>query len=195
MRTPRGLRGSAPLRSTLPRRRWVALGLVVSACLIVGGAGAISFQVMRSAETLAGIQAPAQFLGHWQQVGSETGVTPGPIPRLWSGAVGAPSRLPHGSARDRIDPATPGDLALVWLFNETAGLPTGTEIEISFTIQYLVGVTSTTASLTVYIESQRFAPTGPYTFTVYWDSGHPTGVTFLQQLEVAQLCSAVGRCP
>jgi len=81
------------------------------------------------------------------------------------------------------------------MFSETAGLTTATEIEISFTIQYLVGVTSTTASITVYIESQRLAPTGPYTFTVYWDSGHPTGVTFVQQLEVAQLCSAVGTCP
>ncbi len=109
--------------------------------------------------------------------------------------MGAPSRLPHSSGTYRIDPATPGHLALVWVFSETAGLTTSTEIEISFTIQYLVGVVSTTASLTVYIESQRITPTGPYTFTVYWDSGHTTGVTFVQQLEVAQLCSAVGTCP
>jgi len=173
----------------------VAFGAFVAAFLALASVGAVSFQIPRSTETFAGIQAPAQFLNHWQQVGSESAVIPATFLRLWSGAVAAPSRLAHFSGMDRINAVTAGDMALVWVFNETAGFATSTEIEINFHIQYLAGVTFTTTSITVYIESQRAAPTGPFTYTVYWDSGHATGVTFVRQLEVAQVCSLVGTCP
>jgi len=173
----------------------LALGALFAAVLTIGGVGGVAFRVTHSTETLAGIQTPAEFLGHWQQVGSESGVPPRPLPRLWSGSVVAPTRLTRFSATDRIDAATAGNLALVWVFNETVGVSAGTEIELNFHIHYLVGVTAATASITVYIETQRAALTGTLTFTVYWDSGHATGVTFVDQLEVAQACPALGVCP
>jgi hypothetical protein len=163
--------------------------------LAVGGVGGVALKITHSTETLAGIQAPADFLAHWQQVGSEAGTTPAPTPRLWSTTVGAPTRLNRFALTDRIDAATVGDLALVWVFNETVGIATATEIEIHFQIQYLLGTTANTASITVYVETQRGALAGPLSFTVYWDSGHATGVTFVDQLEVTQSCSAIGTCP
>jgi hypothetical protein len=168
---------------------------VAAAFLAMGGVGGVAFQVTQLNESLSGIQAPAQFLTHWQQVGSESGQTPRFLPRAWSGVVGAPSRLPRFSAAERINPVTVGDLALVWVFNESVGIPTSTEIEITFNIQYLVGVTATAGSITVYIETQRAAPGTTLTFTVYWDSGHAAGVTFVDQIEVAQECLAIGTCP
>jgi hypothetical protein len=195
MRDPRGLRGPSRPRSIFHRRRWIALGALVAAFLTIGGIDGVALHVTHSTETLVGLQAPTQFLGHWQQVGSESGTTPAVLPRLWSGTVATPTRLPRFSATDRIDATTAGNLALVWVFNETVGISAGMEIEIAFHLQYLVGATLTTASITVYIETQRAALAGPLTFTVYWDSGYATGVTFVDQLEVAQSCSAVGTCP
>jgi hypothetical protein len=195
MRKPRGLRGPILPGSPVRRRRWLAVAVLLVAVLAIGEVGGVALQITHSTETLAGVEVPAQYLAHWQQVGSESGVTPAPVPRLWSGAVGAPTRLSRFATSDRIDAAVAGHLALVWVFNETVGIAAATEIEINFHVQYLVGVTTTLATITVYIETQRAALAAPLTFTVYWDSGHATGVTFVDQLEVAQVCSAVGTCP
>jgi hypothetical protein len=195
MRDPRGLRGPTRTRSTPHRRRWIAVGALVVAALAFGGAAGLHLQVTHSTETVAGLQAPARFLNHWQQVGSETGVVGAPVPRLWSGVVGAPTRLSRFPTTYRIDAATSGDLALLWVFNETVGIPTSTEIEIEFQIHYLVGVTATVASIKVFVETQRGALAGTLSFTVDWDSGHAAGVTFVDQLQVTQACVAVGTCP
>ncbi len=195
MRDPRGLRGPSRPGSTFLRRRWVAVAAFVTAFLAIGGVAGLTFHVTHSTETFAGIQAPTQFLGHWQQVGSESGVSPAPVPRLWSGTVGTPTRLSRFSSAYSIDTATAGNLALAWVFNETTGITTSTEIEIHFQIQYLVGVTAHSASITSYIETQHGALAGTLTFTVYWDAGQVTGVTFVDQLQVTQSCIAVGTCP
>jgi hypothetical protein len=72
---------------------------------------------------------------------------------------------------------------------------TSVEIEMYFHIVYEHAATTYTSSITVYIETQRTALIAPLTFTVYWDSGYATGVTFVNQLEFAQACSAIGTCP
>ncbi|MCI4372463.1 MAG: hypothetical protein L3K02_02290 [Thermoplasmata archaeon] len=195
MHDPRGLRGPSRRRSILRRPTGFVIGALVTAFLAMGGVGGVAFQVTHLNESLTGIQAPTQFLTHWQQVGSESGQIPPFLPRAWSGAVGFPSRLPRLSGAERINPVTVGDQALVWVFNESVGMATSTEIEITFNIHYLVGVTATAASITVYIETQRAAPRATQTFTVYWDSGHAAGVTYVDQIEVAQACVAVGTCP
>jgi hypothetical protein len=109
--------------------------------------------------------------------------------------MGAPTRLSRFATSDRIDPAGIGHSALVWVFNETVGVATSTELEITFHIQYLVGVVPTTVSISVFVETQRRALAGPVTFTVYWDAGQTGGVTFANQLAVVQACAAVGTCP
>jgi hypothetical protein len=188
-------RGDQPRSPEVRRRRGVVLVVLASALLIVGVGGAISFRITPSAEIVSGVQVPTQFLTHWQQVGSASGITPAPVPRLWSGTVGAPSRLPRVSSFERIDPATRGHLALVWVFNETVGVAASSELEITFHVQYLVGALSSAAAISVFVETQAAALAGPLTFSVFWDSGHAAGVTFVNQLEVVQVCSAVGTCP
>ncbi|MCI4366051.1 MAG: hypothetical protein L3K10_08385 [Thermoplasmata archaeon] len=171
------------------------MAALLCAFLTLGLTGAVSFQVTRSGETLAGEQAPTQFLTHWQQVGSLSGVIPNRVPPPWSGVVGFPSRLPRASATERINGVTPGHIALLWVFNETPGIAASLEIEVTFHVHYLVGVVANTATITVYLETQRRGLFLPLTFTAYWDTGQAAGVTFVSQLEVAQACAAIGVCP
>lgn len=171
------------------------MGAILAALLELGSVGGMALQISNSTETWVGVQAPAQFLTHWQQVGSETGVIPTLVPVLWSGVAGSPSRLPRTSGTARIDTVTAGDVAMVWVFHETAGIVPSTEIEISFQVQYQVGSASASRSTTVYIETQARAPAGTVTYTIYWDTGQRNGVTFVNQLEVAQACVAIGSCP
>jgi hypothetical protein len=176
------------------RSRRLALVAVLGALLAFGGAYALPLQVTHQTETFLGVQAPTQFLTHWQQVGSVPGTVPLPAPGVWSGNVATPSRLTRGSGAFAINPSTSGDLALVWYFNETPGITPQTEIELTFHIQYTVGTVTSLISITSYIESQRRALAGSLAFTIYWDSGALTGVTFDSQLEVAQACLAIGTC-
>jgi len=183
-------------RGTLFRRRgWLSLVGLALISLTLGATVAVPLQVTRLTETLVGVRAPALFLVHWQQVGSEAGAVPTPAPGTWSSVVGTPSRLPRFSGNFAINRAVSGDVGLLWVFNETVGIATATELEISFHLQYTVGAVSTSVAITSYIETQRRALAGPLAFTVYWDSGHTTGVTFVNQLEVAQACPTVGVCP
>ncbi len=153
------------------------------------------FQVIHSTETLAGLQAPTDFLPQWQQVGSLAGTSPAGVVRLWSGTATAPTRLPVLSSTTRINTLTAGDQALVWVFNETVGIALSTEIELRFVLQYHFGTATTSVTATAYIETQRRALGAPLSFTVYWDSGQATGVTWVNQLEVSLVCPAVGTCP
>jgi hypothetical protein len=173
----------------------VALVALLGTVLALGSVGAVPLQVTHLSETLVGLESPAVFLTHWQQVGSMAGTTPAFRPGLWSTTVTAPTRLPRASVSYLINAGTSGDLALVWIFNETTGIAATSEIEITFHIQYNVGAVATSTTITSYVETQRRALTGGLEFTVYWDSGHTTGITFVNQLEVAQACSAVGTCP
>jgi hypothetical protein len=188
---------SRTARYRLVRRRqgWLAVLGLIGGFLSVSATLAVPLQVTHSTETVLGLQAPAQFLSHWQQVGSEPGTIPVPVPGTWSGAVATPTRLPRAAAAFGINPSTSGDLALLWFFNETTGIAPLTEIELTFHIQSTVGTVTSLVTVTAYIETQRRALFGPLAFTVYWDAGAPTGVTFNNQLEVAQVCSAVGTCP
>ncbi|MCI4342609.1 MAG: hypothetical protein L3J92_00625 [Thermoplasmata archaeon] len=190
-----GLRRTTRRRSLFRRRGWAALVALALISLTLGAAVALPLQVTHLTETLVGIRAPAQFLVHWQQVGSEAGTVPAPTPGVWSVGVGTPSRLPRFSGDFAINTVVSGDVALLWVFNETVGIATGTELEVSFHIQYSVGAVTTSVAITSYIETQRRALVGPLAFTVYWDSGYTAGVSFVNQLEVAQACTAVGVCP
>jgi hypothetical protein len=195
MNDPQAAFGRRGPRPRLRRYHWAVLGGVVCGLVVFASAEAVSFHVTRSTETLAGVQTPAQFLSHWQLVGSSSGVTPRPVPPLVSANPAAPTRLPVGTMVYELNAGRTGDLALVWQFNETVGISPATEIELSFHIQYLAGTASSSAALTVYVETQPGAIGATVGFTVYWDSGSPRAVTFTNQLEVAQVCSAVGACP
>jgi hypothetical protein len=195
MAEPRGPRGPVRRGTIHPRRLAFALAVSLAALVALATVGAVPFRITHSTETETGVQGPTEFLTHWGQVGSEAGTTPAPLPRLWSSTLAAPTRLPRAATSFRIDTATAGDIALVWIFNETVGIAASTELEVHFIIHYLVGTTATVATITSYIETQRLALAAPISFKVYWDSGHATGVTYESQFEVALSCPALGTCP
>jgi len=195
MNSSGGLRRPTRPRSRFARPGWVALGAILAASFTLGAVVALPLQVTHLTETFVGIRAPAEFLVHWQQVGSEAGTIPAPAPGVWSVTVGTPTRLTRISETFALNAATSGHVGLVWVFNETVGIAASTELEVSFHIEYTVGAVISSVAITSYIETQRRALGGPLTFTVYWDSGYTAGVTFVNQLEVALACTAVGTCP
>jgi hypothetical protein len=157
--------------------------------------GAVSFQVSRSPETASGVQNTAQFLLHFQEAGGAIGRTPARLPTLLSTVVTAPTRLPGFSAARLLNAGVRGDFAATWVFHETAGITVNTEIELRFQITYQFGAAVSTYLVTSYVETQAAVIAGTLTFTVYWDSAHLVGVTVHSQLELSQVCAAVGACP
>ncbi len=192
-------RGSGPHpRSRRSRRGWwpsAAQAGILALVLATATAGAVSLRISDSLETAVGQESPTDFLTHWQPTGSLATTIPLPTPARLSANVVAPTRLPAASASRSLNLAVIGHLALEWTFAESAGAPANTEIEIAFTVYYLVGTTATTYSHTVYVETQGASPTGTLVFSIYWDSGHAAGVTFVSQIEISQVCVAVGTCP
>jgi len=170
----------------------LALVGVVAAALVVG---AVSFHITRSTETAGGVSSSTQFLVHWQQTGSESGTVPGRLPLQLSGTVAGPTVLPRANSRFLLNPGTRGHEAMEWLLSETVGMSVSTEMELTFVVHYTVGTTATTFSGTFYVETQPIAITVTETYTVFFDTGHATGVTFDSQLQISQACAAVGTCP
>ena len=182
-------------RSGSSAPRHALLAALVVLLVVSGFAAAASFQIRAIPESLGAVTSSTEFLTHWQFEGVAVGATPNPPPRVWSAVVTAPTRLPRASAAALLNIGAAGHAAAAWTFNETVGMPVSTEVVVSYTVVYVVAGVTHTATGSVYIESQRAAPAGPLTFTVYWDSGHPTGVTLVSLLEVSQVCPAVGTCP
>ncbi|HLM91829.1 MAG TPA: hypothetical protein VK424_07270 [Thermoplasmata archaeon] len=186
-------------RTPSSRPRAAFRGLVTAGVallvLVSGFAAAASFHVGLSPENLGAESSKTGFLTHWQFVGAARGTTPAPVPRVWSAAVATPTRLPRASGTALVRAGVTGHTAASWTFNETVGIGVSTEIVIEYTVNYVVGGIPHTAAGSVFVETQRRAPAGPLTFTVYWDSGTAAAVTIVSLLEVSQLCSAVGVCP
>jgi hypothetical protein len=166
-------------------------GILLASALI----GAVSFQMTLSSETVSGLQNTAQFLTHFQQVGATFTATPLPVPAVVSAAPAAPTRLPGASAGLMVNAGVAGHEAASWVFHETVGVALNTEIELRFQVGYTVGAATGNFSVAEYVETQAAAPAATLTFTLYWDSGQTTGVTILSQLELSQVCTAVGTCP
>jgi hypothetical protein len=179
-------------------RRWApTLGEAVAIAVIVGSAlvAAASLRFIASPETASGEGNMGQFLAYWEQVGTAAASTPNPLPPVLSAAMAAPTVLPGASAALLVDTGVHRDVALTWTFQETVGAAPNTELELNFQVQYLLVGVPTVFSTTVYLETQAAAIGAPLTFTIYWDSGVASGVTFQSQLELSQACSAVGTCP
>lgn len=189
--------GTSPPARRKRRWGWPSAGqaIVLAILLASATAGAVSLRITSSTETSVGLVSPTDFLAHWQQTGSLAAVTIAPLPPRLSLAVATPTRLPGVAANRGVNFGVAGHLALEWTFQESAGTPVNVEIEIAFTVHYLVGATATTFARTVYVETQAASPTAAITFSIFWDSGHATGVTFVSQVEISQVCSAVGTCP
>jgi hypothetical protein len=132
---------------------------------------------------------------HWQLEGSAPGTTPVPVPRAWSTNVAAPSRLGRVASAHMLNAGVAGHAAVVWNFNETAGIALSTELELYFALEYDVGTVAHSFTTTVYVETQARAPTVTLVFTEYWDSGGATPVVVLSAFEVSQVCPAIGACP
>jgi len=185
--------GSA-IRSSRQRPGWV-LGATVAflACLGVVSAG---FVILNSAPGAAGgTENGSVFLTDWQQTGVVSSATPAPVPGRVSVSVAAPSRLPALGGSWQLDAGVAGNQALEWTFTEAVGILTDQEIEVAFTLQYTVGTTAHTVTITAYFESQAVAIVGVLAYNLYWDAGAATGITFGAESEISQACAAVGTCP
>ena len=188
-------RDASGTRTWRPRRvRSVPLLLVAIAAVGVL-VGAASFEVTRSTETESGVRTTTEFLTHFQQYGAATTTTPRVVPAVLSAVVTAPTRLPARSANYMVNAGVSGHDAGEWVFHETTGIALNTEIELRFQVSYEVGTVAHTFTATEYLETQAAALTGTLTFDLFWDSGAATGITVLSQLELSQVCNAVGTCP
>ena len=172
-------------------------GEVVVVLVLAGSAfvGALTFRITASGETANGVRTSTEFLTHWQQTGSQSGNVPFVVPAGLSTIAAAPTRLGAGSTRYMANAGVAGDIAVVWVFSETVGMAVNTEIELGFVAHYLVGTTATSVSTTLYVETQAAAIGATNAYTIYYDTGQTTGVTYETQFEISQVCSAVGTCP
>jgi hypothetical protein len=192
-----GLTGGVPPRTRSSGRRVLTAGNIVLIVVIAASvvAGAVSFRLTASAETAGGVETPTQFLTHWQQTASEAGTFPGFTPARLSANVLAPTRLPAGSARYSVNAGVRGDVAVLWVLTESTGMAVNTEIELSFVVHYLVGTTASAFTTTLYVETQATAIGANNIYTLYFDTGAATGISYQSQLEISQICLAVGTCP
>jgi len=186
----------SPRERPRPRGRYrTLLALAIALWALVAAGTAVSLEFTHSGETAAGSTNAGEFLTHFQQTGSAATTTPAPLPAVLSASAAAPTVLGGASTRYLVNAGVAGDQASDWTFTETVGIALNLEIELRFQVTYAVGAVTTTFAATAYVESQAAAPGATLTFTVYWDSGHATGVVLQSELEVSQACPAVGTCP
>ncbi len=189
--------GGRTLRASRPRslRVFVTLATVASACALVGVASAVSFHVGSSLERVGGTASTTEFLSHWQFVSTAPSTTPFPTPRVWSATVATPTRLARLSTTYLLNRGAFGDTGADWVFNETVGISASTELEVAFSVTYVVAGVTHSFTTTAYVETQARALVATLTFTVLWDSGAATALTVVSQTELTQVCSALGTCP
>lgn len=193
--------GASSVDSSVPvrargRSRWLPMvALAIATAAILGAGAAVSLQVTHSTESASGLSNHGDFLTHFQQIGSTSSTTPNPAPAVLSAAAATPTVLAGASASYLVDVGVAGHQAADFLFQETVGIALSTEVELRFQVTYVIGATTTTFAGTAYVETQAAAPGATLTFNIYWDSGQAAGVTLQSQLEVSQVCSAVGTCP
>jgi hypothetical protein len=183
-------------RTTKVRRAtiWAATALAMVA--VVGGWAMASLTISDGAnENGGGAYHGAQSLTYWTEASVGLATEPSTLPTALSTTVTAPTTLAAAAANYAINAPVAGDVSHYWKFTESAGAPTGTEVEIQFTVS--TGATPTVTSVTVFIETQGTAPTGAIAFTLYYDLGNPSSgtITLNSVTQIAQQCSAVGTCP
>jgi hypothetical protein len=180
--------------TSVGRRSWWLLGVAVVLLVSVGIVSA-SFVLQSNSGHAGGVENGSVFLKNWQQTGALSSATPAPVPALVGLTASAPTRLPAAAASFGLDAGVNGHQALEWTFSESVGILVNQEIEVSFNVQYSIGATAHTTTVTAYLESQAATIGAPLSFNFYWDTGAATGITFTTESEISQACSAVGTCP
>jgi hypothetical protein len=164
-----------------------------AAAFVAGFAYATLTVTAGAAEHVGGDQAIGNYLGAWSEVSALRSSVPAPAPGAVSTTVGSPTPLASANTSFVLNPATANDTALQWNFSELTSAPPGAEIEITFTIT--TGVTPTTATFTVYVQTQATAPSYDLVFWFYWDSGGTGALAVDSDQTVSQQCAGVGNCP
>lgn len=161
---------------------------------VLGGVAGASTNVTSGiAEQGAGMDVGQQSLTYWIWESVHFEVIPPRVPPAASTVAGAPTVLPRVGASYVLGPSTPGDSAFRWVFEEGAGAPQSTELELRF----VAGTTNPAVHITIYVETQAIAPLGAPTYRFYWDAGtaSPSSIT-VETLQVTVLvCASVGHCP
>jgi hypothetical protein len=180
-------------------QRKIRLAYVCVAVALAFGAGlatAVGLTVTAGpAENGGGSQHPGVWLPYWEQFGAVDNLTiPAAPPALISTTDATPTVLPSANTAYRLDAATAGHTALVWVFNETDnGFNANRELMLTFTISTGAGPAIT--SITAYIETQAAGPGSAWKFTFYWDSGSAGAIALNSEEEVSELCSGgAGTC-
>jgi hypothetical protein len=172
---------------------WLVIGIV--AALLVTGLAVGSFVIRGNSGGAGGEQNPASPLPDFPETGVAASTTTAPLPVVLSILPATPTRLAAAATSYLLDAGTVGDQAVAWTFSEAVGIPANQELEVAFSVQYDVAAVAHSAQVKVYVETQATLPRVAVAFTLYWDAGAATGITFVSEAEIAEACSAVGTCP
>ena len=190
------------VRTPNAKRRLVWLGTVVALLAVAGGwvMAASSFEVSQgNTEYGGGTVHSTQSIAWWSESDVGLGAIPSGTFTQLSTTPNPATTLGAGAATYTIGSTTAGDIMHYWVFDEAAGAPTGTVLELSFTVS--TGTTPSVTTTTVYVETQGTSPTGSIAFTMLYDLGTPgpgTPVVLNSVTEISLQCttvSSVTTCP
>ena len=143
-------------------------------------------------ESGGGNNAARGTITFWSQSSVDPSVIPATVGGSASTVVNPATVLTAANQNYTINAATAGDPAVQWNFTEALGATLNTELQLVFVIVH--GTVPVTSVVTIYLQTQAAAPTGPYTITLYFDAG--VGALALQsELEVTNQCTALHSCP
>ncbi len=173
--------------------------LVVAPLLVLsflGGLGMALTITAGNSSNGSGAYEGSTELTYWTLAGTFADTMHGPLPGAASTTAGTPTVLPASAQSYRINAATIADLAVRWNFTEGTSSPVNTEVEITFTIAY--GISGTSTTIKIYLETQGTAPASPIVFQLFYDSGGtgaPGSEAVQAFVQLSQQCSAIGTCP
>lgn len=171
----------------------LVLSLALLLLSLLGLTAGTSQVSLGTVETGQGAYVSEQGLTYWPWDATALAAVPAPVPLTPSTNPAAPTLLSPGGRSYTINTAIAGAEAVRWQFSELTTAPRTTEIELRF----VVGTSSTTASIRIYVETRGIPPARTLTFYFYWDAGAfpPTVLTIATEQTTVLACSAIGTCP
>lgn len=177
--------------------RAVYLATAVALAAFVGGyamAGALTIAT-GSPEGANGNYETTNGITWWTQSSVGLASTPGTVPTQLASSAASPTVLASAGQAYMANTGTSNDVAHFFKMTEATAAPTGTELEITFSVS--TGTTPVVTTLTVYVETQASAPASALTFTIYYDLGSASSASIVLNSvqQISQQCGAVGTCP
>jgi hypothetical protein len=162
--------------------------------IAIGFAAGLGSQITKgSMETGQGAYVTERPLAYWTWHATVLGTIPAAVPPRASTTSGAPTLLPRVGRSYTINAAVAGQTSVAWTFQQTTAAPRAAELVITF----VDGLSSTTSTIVVYVETNARALAAPARFVFYWDAGAfaPGTLTIETMTATVQACAAIGNCP